>query len=335
MIVREGEVGDAFYFVKEGRLEVSKKTKDGQDAMISVLGDGQGFGEMALLSCAVRAGSVKTVTSSVLYCLHRDDFDQVVLEDAVFKDNLIRQTAERTQYNRIKILQPFALLEPARMSAVMQKMEDRICVAGENIITQGERGDTYYIINTGTVGVLKTNKRTGETVRTAVLGPGDAFGEEALIRDDPRNATCRALEKTSLLVLHKKDFDTIVKPSFLDFIFPEELDLDTCMKEFIFIDARITAEYEEEHIAGAINIPVEILRNKCRDFDQGKKYITHCLNNSRGMVAAFLLKNRGFDAICLRGGVGGWLAGRGGHQLGWDSPADGQMNQEAEGAHEQ
>jgi len=79
------------------------------------------------------------------------------------------------------------------------------------------------------------------------------------------------------------------------------------MEEFIFIDARIPAKYEEEHIAGAINIPIEILRSKCREFEPGKKYITHCLNDSRGMVAAFLLKNRGFDATCLRGGVSGWM----------------------------
>ena len=39
-IVIEGEVGDAFYFVKKGRLEVTKKTRTGQEAKLSVIVEG-------------------------------------------------------------------------------------------------------------------------------------------------------------------------------------------------------------------------------------------------------------------------------------------------------
>jgi len=188
----------------------------------------------------------------------------------------------------------------------MEKMTEKKYAPGENVIVQGEKGDTYYIIKSGRIAVLKKKKGEEDYNEVAVLGEGEAFGEEALIRDDPRNATCQAREETTVYVLHKRDFDQILKASFLENIFPEEIPLDTYLDDFVMIDARIPAEYEEEHIFGAANIPVEILREKCAEFDRSKQYITYCLNDSRGMVAAFLLKNRGFNAKCLRGGVSGW-----------------------------
>ncbi len=218
----------------------------------------------------------------------------------------LNKTRNYAQYNRIKTLQPFELLSPDKMFVLMDRLTEKNYWPGQDIIVQKDKGDSYYIIKSGRVAVLKKGKGEQEHQKIAELGAGEAFGEEALIRDDPRNATCRAVDETTVLVLNKKDFDEIVKSSFLDFIFPDEIRLDTYLKDYVFIDARIPPEYEEEHIFGAINIPIEVLRRHSNVFDKSKKYITHCLNDSRGMVAAFLLRNRGFDAKCLRGGVGGW-----------------------------
>jgi len=305
-IIKEGTVGDSFYFVREGRLEVTKKTSSGREAKLSVVGQGQGFGEMALLTCSVRASTVRAVTDATLYQLARADFEDIVLQEAAFKVALAKQVENYAHFTKLKTLQPFQLLDPEKMYAVMEKMTEKVYNPGEDIIVQGEKGDNYYIIKSGKVAVLKKAKGSDESKQVAVLGTGEAFGEEALIREDPRNATCRAAEKTTLMVLNKKDFDMIVKASFLDNIFPEEIPYDTYLDDYVIIDARVPAEYEEEHIYGAVNIPVEILRDRCKEFDRSKKYITYCLNDSRGMVAAFLLKNRGFSAQCLRGGVSGW-----------------------------
>lgn len=305
-IIKENSMGSSFYFVKEGELEVTKKTKSGQDAKLSVIGSGQGLGEMALLTGAIRSSSVRTITDSVLYELPKADFEEVVLNEAAFEHMLADKVSGYKQYTRVKTLQPFALLTPEKMYAVMQKMVEKTYAAGENIIVQGEKGDCYYIIKSGSVAVLKKKKGEDGLKQVDLIGEGEAFGEEALIRDDPRNATCRTREETTVYVLNKKDFNQIVKASFLNNIFPEEISLDTYLEDYMVIDARVPAEYQEEHIYGAVNIPVEMLRHKCADFDKTKKYITYCLNDSRGMVAAFLLKNRGFDAKCLRGGVSGW-----------------------------
>ncbi len=306
VIVQEGAVGDAFYFVKEGQLEVTSRSPAGLEAKLAVIGREQGFGEMALLTCSIRSSSVTAVTDVMLYRLQKKDFEEMVLNDFAFRSILLRKTEDYTQINKIKTLQPFALLPPEKMCAVMEKMAEKEYGPGEDIIVQGEKGDAYYIIKSGRVSVLKKKKADEEYRRVAELGEGDAFGEEALIRDDPRNATCRAVEKTTVYVLHKADFNGIIKAAFLENIFPEEISADTYLDEYIVIDARVPAEYEEEHIYGAQNIPVEVLRQECAGFDKSKQYITYCLNDSRGMVAAFLLKNRGFNAKCLRGGMSGW-----------------------------
>lgn len=305
-IIRQGTPPDYFYFVRQGEVQVLKESAAGHKALISVVSRGQGLGEVALLTCSHRTCSVVTKTDASFYRLTKNDFSDILIEDSNFKCMLARNSRAYARINKIKTLQPFALLEPEKMYALMDKLIKKTYAPGENIVVQGERGDNYYIIKSGRVAVLKRKKGEATAKQLAVLQEGEAFGEEALIRDDPRNATCQALDETTVYVLNKMDFNRIVKASYLRFIFPDELSLDTYLDDYFFIDARIPPEYEEEHIAGAVNIPIEILRDKCHELDPAQKYITHCLNDSRGMVAAFLMSNRGFDAQCLRGGVSGW-----------------------------
>jgi 3-mercaptopyruvate sulfurtransferase SseA len=62
----------------------------------------------------------------------------------------------------------------------------------------------------------------------------------------------------------------------------------------------------EEHIKGALNIPIEVLRDKFSELDMDKEYFTYCTNDSRGMTAAFLMKSLGYNVKALRGGLSAW-----------------------------
>lgn len=305
MILTEGDPAEAFFFVKQGRLEVTRNTKHGI-AKLSTISSGQGFGEISLLTGSTRAASVSASSDVVLYRLSKEDFETLMDRESSFKDVLLKKAADLSRYDKIKTLQPFALLEPDRMYALLARMSEKTFSLGEDIIVQGEKGDYYYVIKSGQVAVLIKRKGEQEAGQVALLGEGAGFGEEALIRDDPRNATCRAVEETTVYALDKIDFDQILKSSFLDSVFAEDVSIKDYMDKYVIIDTRVVPEYEQEHIKGALSIPVELLRHKYKELDPGKAYITYCTNDARGMVAAFLLKNHGMKAKCLRGGISSW-----------------------------
>jgi CRP-like cAMP-binding protein len=76
--------------------------------------------------------------------------------------------------------------------------------SGSTVITEGEHGEDFYVIASGRAAVTMG----GEHVRD--LGPGDFFGELALLRDVPRTATVQATTDLELDVLHRVPFLTAV-----------------------------------------------------------------------------------------------------------------------------
>ncbi|GAK57824.1 cyclic nucleotide-binding protein [Candidatus Vecturithrix granuli] len=92
--------------------------------------------------------------------------------------------------------------------------------AGEAIITEGESGDCMYLIQAGEVAIytslmIPENQHTGvdleEKVQLALLKEGDFFGEQALITNEPRNATVIALTDIQLWRFSKPDLNVILK----------------------------------------------------------------------------------------------------------------------------
>jgi MFS family permease len=67
--------------------------------------------------------------------------------------------------------------------------------AGSTILREGEPGDRFYVVSSGTVGILGKE-----------LGPGEPFGEIALLRDVPRTATATAVTDVSLVTLERAPF---------------------------------------------------------------------------------------------------------------------------------
>lgn len=299
-IVKQNAPADYLYFIKRGEVEVTKRTRHGQNAKITNLNSGEVFGEMALLTCSSRNNTVTALTEATLFRLSRADFDTILMMDAGLKGLMESKVCDYKTYNEVKTLQPLALLPPEKMGALMEKFNEQKAAKGEIIVQEGEPGDNYYIIKTGRASVSRENQVID------MISVGDAFGEEAIIRDRKRNATITALEDMTLFVLNKNDFNELLKKSHLDFTFSEDIS-EEAMSKYVFIDARIPPEFEEEHIAGAINIPLEDLRHKFFELDPNTEYLTYCTNDSRGMAAAFLMASQGFKAKNLRGGLSSWL----------------------------
>ena len=109
------------------------------------------------------------------------------------------QVPERT-FGLVRSLPLFAPLPIAVQENIALRLAERSYDAGEPIVTQGERGDTFFVISDGEVevrvdGAFRRNE-----------GTGGFFGEIALLRDVPRTASVSALDAVTVLAIGRKEF---------------------------------------------------------------------------------------------------------------------------------
>jgi len=77
--------------------------------------------------------------------------------------------------------------------------------AGETIFHEGDAGTALYIIEKGEVKII-LGSAEGKEVVLSLLGPGDFFGDLALLDGEPRSADAMAMEAAELLILQRHDF---------------------------------------------------------------------------------------------------------------------------------
>lgn len=74
-------------------------------------------------------------------------------------------------------------------------------------------------------------------------------------------------------------------------------------KDIALLDARRESEYNSQHIEGAINFPLDFINQNMSMLDKNKQYYMHCAGGYRSVIAASILKARGFNNIInIRGG---------------------------------
>jgi len=105
----------------------------------------------------------------------------------------------------------FAEVHPTHREQIATAMEQRAFRAGEEIVREGTPGDAMYVILAGRVAISNRVEDLGTTFELARLGPGDHFGEMALLTGEPRAATVTAAEANTVVgMLHKPAFDKLV-----------------------------------------------------------------------------------------------------------------------------
>jgi CRP-like cAMP-binding protein len=86
----ENEQGDFFFMILEGRIKVTILGDDGREVILSLLGSGDFFGEMALLDNEPRSATAIAVEESELLSLHRTDFQTVLTDNRSITTALIK-----------------------------------------------------------------------------------------------------------------------------------------------------------------------------------------------------------------------------------------------------
>ncbi len=205
----------------------------------------------------------------------------------------------------------FFKVPPTNVSTIFDRLTPMLVSAGDVILRQGEVGDGCFFIKEGDAVVTKADPVTGSSIFLANISNGRCFGEDALVNETVRNATVTMKTDGVLMRLEKPDFIRLLKE-------PEVPETDwqkASAAGALFIDIRTVDEYEVGHIAGAVNIPLNLLRLKTRLIDKEKDYILYCDDGRRSHAATYLLQNLGFNVCTVKDG----LAGKGVPPLEWDT----------------
>ncbi len=197
----------------------------------------------------------------------------------------------------------FHRIPPANIQAMFMRMELISYNSGDVIIRQGEIGDYFYTITDGHCLVTRATPSQPRGVKLAELGPGDSFGEEALISSAKRNATITMLTAGTMMRLSKTDFMSLLNEPLLNWVNYPDGQAMVQHERSVWIDVRLPSEYQHGHIKGSINIPLIFLRIKIKNLDKTRKYILCCDTERRSSAASFILNEHGFDVYLLQGGI--------------------------------
>ena len=152
---------------------------------------GRRFGESAEASTATQAGGGKPAALGKGGKKSPEAIDRIM---RAVKSNII-----------------FSRLNDLQLTMLQQAMGEHHVPAGQNVITQGEKGNHFFIVESGDLGVYVTGDEEGAVPkRVKAFGPGDSFGELALMYNCPRTATISATTDVVLWSLDRVSFRMIV-----------------------------------------------------------------------------------------------------------------------------
>lgn len=110
---------------------------------------------------------------------------------------------------RLRDIELFKGLKPVALERIARVASEEHHARGTMIFQHGDAGDKLYLILEGKVRISREVPGMGEEA-LAILGPGELFGEMALLDESPRSADARAHERCQLLTIAKDGFDDLL-----------------------------------------------------------------------------------------------------------------------------
>jgi putative peptide zinc metalloprotease protein len=204
IVATEGDAEDRLYLILEGRARASTTGPSGPVPLAS-MGSGELFGEIALLEPGGRRqATVTAVDPLLLLSLRAADFRRLLEVHPEAHAAFVKVADDLLVTKFLKQASPFSTLDGDRLRQLASRLKRFEVPAGTVIIRRDESGEECYLLQSGRVEVLARGV-PGDEYHLATLGPGSLLGEAALLTDEPRNATVRALEPCTLLALRRAD----------------------------------------------------------------------------------------------------------------------------------
>jgi cAMP-dependent protein kinase regulator len=204
-VIEQGADGDYFYIVDSGTYHIFVKRQgtlpDAQPEWVQTAGPGSSFGELALMYNVARAATVQCAAAGRLWCLDRDCFQMMLVTTS---------SSHCQEYESfLSQLEFLSSLTRYEIANLADQLREDIFEDGEEIVTQGEEGDSVYFLYEGQCAAYMHGEH-GEVEVMRYTTPGEYFGEVALVYSEPRRATVRASGECTVLVLKKEDVNLSV-----------------------------------------------------------------------------------------------------------------------------
>lgn len=203
IVIKQGGVGDFFYVVETGTLDIFISKNGNPPIKVGDYGPGASFGELALMYNAPRAATIVATSDCILWALDRITFRKILMENTSRKRKMYEIFLEE-----VPLLQS---LEPYERHKIADALESVTYNDGEIVIKQGDVGENFYLMESGEATVLQEDDQ-GVVHEISTLHKGEYFGELALLTDKPRAATIKAKGKIKCATLGKKAFTRLLGP---------------------------------------------------------------------------------------------------------------------------
>ncbi|MCK8823764.1 Crp/Fnr family transcriptional regulator [Fuchsiella alkaliacetigena] len=173
IIFMEGEPGDAFYIILSGAVKVFKIGQSGKEKTLTLLNEGDFFGEMALLEKNVRSASVEAIKDSCLYVFERSKFNSMIYQ---FPEIAVKMIAVLS--NRLRAANK--LVEDLTFKGVKERLAETL----KDLVSEYDiRDGRCALIIEGTTHQELANL-TGSTSEFITKLLGEMVEDEGLIIED-------------------------------------------------------------------------------------------------------------------------------------------------------
>ena len=103
VILMEEDAGTALFVIVKGKVKVSRTSNDGREVILTILGDSDFFGEMAILDGLTRSATVTAIDESELFLIQRNDFLNLLYEHPEVSVALLQELTRRLRNADMKI----------------------------------------------------------------------------------------------------------------------------------------------------------------------------------------------------------------------------------------
>jgi CRP-like cAMP-binding protein len=220
-VLRAGDRGQSLFVVAAGRLRVEREGAEGR-VVLGHVGDGEFFGEMALLSGEPRMASVVAETDCELLEIQAGVLAELCRAHRSVALSLTRFYRRRLLANVMSTSPVFRPFSPEDRSALVRRFRTREVAPGEVLVQEGKRSEGLFVVLSGRFDVVRGAPRP---TRIAGLREGDLFGEISCLRRQPAAASVVARRRGIALRLPREEFAEVASS------YPQVLELVSGLAE--------------------------------------------------------------------------------------------------------